>query len=163
MIVASSPLQGKCVKNTLNMSDNANYSFLILWHFVTNYIIQLYSTTQSTKQTIRDTIPHTTSSNGAVIAVPVIGILFVIVLSIVGVILWKRKGERGNESNLTTAEFRVNAFKICWSSVMDIWIVISDCLHKLVQADFNSPRVQGFKKCHSHILVLWFTCVSSEQ
>nr|XP_022300196.1 uncharacterized protein LOC111108526 [Crassostrea virginica] len=52
------------------------------------------STTLSTKQTIRDTIPPTTSSNGAVIAVPVIGILFVIVLSVVGVILWKRKEEK---------------------------------------------------------------------
>ena len=127
MIVASRPLLGKCVKNKLNMSDYANDSFRVLWHFVTNYIIQLYSTTLSTKQTIRDTIPTTTSSNGAVIAVPVIGILFVIVLSVVGVILWKRKGKKGNGSNLTKTEFRVTAFKICWSSVMDIRFVTSDC------------------------------------
>ena len=144
------------------MSDYANYSFLVLWQFVTNYIIQLHSTTQSTKQTIRDTLPPTNSSNGAVIAVPVIAMLFVTVLLVVGVILWKRKGEKGNVSKLTTAEFRVTAFKMCWSSVMDIWIVTSDWLHNIVQADFNSPRVQGLKNVHSHILVLWFTCVSCE-
>ena len=105
MIVASSSLKCKCVKNKLNMSDYANYSLLVLWHLVKNYIIQLYSTT---------------SSNGAFIAVPVISILFVIVLSVVGVILWKRKGKKGNESNVRTAEFRFTAFKICWSSVMDM-------------------------------------------
>ena len=144
------------------MPDYANDSFRVLWHFVTNYIIQLYSTTLSTKQTIRDTIPPTTSSNGAVIAVPVIGILFVIVLSVVGVILWKRKEEKGKESNLTTTEFRsrVTAFKICWSSVMDIWFVTSDCLNILVHADINSPRVQGLKNCSiSFFSFVFYMCL----
>ncbi|XP_078334090.1 uncharacterized protein LOC111108584 [Crassostrea virginica] len=58
------------------------------------------SVTKFTTQTVQNTTAPTTSSNTAAIAGSVIGVLVVIVLSILGVVLWKKTGETGFKTYL---------------------------------------------------------------
>nr|XP_022300275.1 uncharacterized protein LOC111108584 [Crassostrea virginica] len=58
------------------------------------------SVTKFTTQTVQNTTAPTTSSNTAAIAGSVIGVLVVIVLSILGVVLWKKNGKKGFKTYL---------------------------------------------------------------
>lgn len=122
------------------MIEYANYSFLALWHFVKKIIFYNYTAQLKAQNKPSETL---------YLQQPLMELSSLFQSQAYCLSLYCRQWElysgKGKRKKVITTEFRVTAFKICWSSVMDIWFVTSDCLNILVQAEFNSPRVQGLK------------------
>lgn len=93
MKAASGLLQGTHVEN-----DKGFLKLQVFNSFTSCYKIYyfFFSVTKFTAQTIQNTTSPTTSSNTAAIAGSIIGLSVVFVLSILGVVLWKKYGKKGN-------------------------------------------------------------------